>query len=191
MWVLRPGVVWTLSRIIIIKKTADKQKQNTFFTLWEFKFIKLSLQKIITTNLIFKNLHYPSSLISAWCQVRAGHGEMLKLHRSVMHMPIRPRQSLLRLKVSPPLAVWRHFLRFKSLSLINITTFFLSLKFSSRSSTPDMTNMSASLRSVETSPSKARGAFFFCTEWLSMFRLFFWEIIFFLLLKNLFWIPVC
>lgn len=48
----------------------------------------------------------------------------------------------------------------------------LFLKFFSRSLTPNMTNMSVWLRSVEMSPLKARGRFFFYTEWPSMYHIF-------------------
>lgn len=48
---------------------------------------------------------------------------------------------------------------------LQLTFYVLSLQFSNRSLIPNMTNMSVLLRSAETSPSRARGLFFFYTEW--------------------------
>lgn len=53
-----------------------------------------------------------------------------------------------------------------------ITCFFspISLKCSSRSLIPNTTNTSALWKSVETSPSRAKGPFFSCTEWPGIFN---------------------
>lgn len=67
------------------------------------------------------------------------------------------------------LSIWIAF--FTQMDFISVKTpvlktnlCYLSFKFSSRSLTPNTTNMSVLLRSVETSPSKARGQFFFYIE---------------------------
>lgn len=95
-------------------------------------------------------------------------GKMPRQCRMTMWVATNPHLSSLCLKVIICILtvfVTHRVVVFHQCGEICMQTNILSLQFSNRSLIPNMTNMSVLLRSAETSPSRARGLFFFYTEW--------------------------